>query len=109
MRLLPKLNEFVEMLRGYLQDMLYVAATGVSWPYGIAAACLSNFSARAAAKFYDNLSLCIEPVHMARLVVFRIRNKSNTVKPNRAHANRILPKSARLAFRPRPVLDRGRR
>ena len=78
------------MLRCYQQDVLHVAAARISWSHSITSVRLCNLSPGFIAKFHDHFNLGIEPMYMMRLVVFRIRDKSNSVEPNRTHSKRIL-------------------
>jgi hypothetical protein len=90
MRFSPKLNELIEILGRRLQDVLHIAATRIAGPYRVVPICQSNFSVGPIAKFHNYFRLRIESMHMARLMIFRIREKPNAIEPERPHTKRIL-------------------
>jgi hypothetical protein len=78
----PKLDELIEMLGRRPQNMLHIAATRIARPYRVIPIRQSNLSAMPFTKFHDYFGLCIESVHMARIMIFRICNKPNPIEPN---------------------------
>jgi hypothetical protein len=78
---LPKSDELVKVRRGNLQNVLHVAPPGVAGPHGIAAIRLRHVSSRARTKLNNDLCLGVKPMHVAWLVVLRVRNKTNAVEP----------------------------
>ena len=80
MRILPKFHQFIEVLGGYQQDVFYVAAAGIPGANSVPPIGKRDRSFGSVVKSDNRFYFCIESVHMARLVVFRIGNKSNPVR-----------------------------
>ena len=70
------------MLYRNQQDVLHIAPARVSWSYRIAPIRPRNLAHGSIAKLHDYFNLCIKSVHMARIMIFRIRNKPNPIEPN---------------------------
>ena len=77
------------MLCRYLQDVLYIAAARISGPYSIASIRTRNLLLRFVAEFHHDFSLRIESMHVAGLMILKVRDKPNTIEPNRTDAPRI--------------------
>src|ERR1035437_6023354 len=73
----PKLDELVEMLCRYLQDVLYIAAARISGPYSIASIRTRNLLLRFVAEFHHDFSLRIESMHVAGLMILK-RSEEHT-------------------------------
>ena len=71
------------------QDVLHIAAARIAGPYSIASIRPRNLFLRFDVEFHDNFSLRIESMHVAGLMIFRVRDKPYAIEPNRAHAPRI--------------------
>ena len=86
--LLPKLNQFFEIPRRNRQYMAHTRHANVARPDGIPS--VSQGDSAVHSKIDDHLSLCIETMHMAGLMVHRVGGKSDAVETNGAHAFPIL-------------------
>ena len=76
------------MSRRHLQDVLYVAATGLSRSNCVDAVSECDFSRRFS-KFDYHFNFGIKSVHMKWLVILRIGDKSYSVETYRAHIDKI--------------------
>jgi hypothetical protein len=77
---LPKPDKLIKMLGRQLQNVLYIASSCIAGAYGIASVRQRNLPPRCVAKLHNHLNLGIKPVNMARLMIFRIRDKPYTVE-----------------------------
>ena len=102
MRLSPQSNQFVKVLRGYIQNPPHIGAFGSAWPHGIISGSQRNFVYNPSAKFENHLGLRIEAVYVAGLMVLWIGDKSNSIEPERAHAPSI--QRDRPSKKPIPLL-----
>jgi hypothetical protein len=78
------------MFSRHLQDMFHIPATGITGSDRIVSGRQSNLSTGPLAKFHDHFRLGIESMHMSRFMVLWIGDKTNTIEPKGAHAERIL-------------------
>src|ERR1035437_5892007 len=88
MYVLPKCNEFAEVLRHDPQYVLHIAPFGTSRPCSVPSISQCNRFV-SLTKFHDGLRLRLESMHMAGLVVLRICEEANAVEPERTHEARI--------------------
>lgn len=64
----------------HLQDVLHVAAARIARSNRVRTASQGHLSC-SLTKFYYRLDLGVKSMHMNRLVILRVCNKSNTVEP----------------------------
>jgi len=78
------------MHRRNLQDVPNITMACIAGSHGIGSIRSRYLSLWPVAKFHNHLSLGIESMHVAGLMIFRICYKPNPVEPNRTHVSRIL-------------------
>ena len=62
--------------------MLYIAPACIAGTNSIDPTRLRNLSARPLTEIDNYFGLCVKPMHVTRLMIFRIGNKSNPIEPN---------------------------
>jgi hypothetical protein len=76
----PKPNQLVKIGCRDLQDVFHIGATCIPRSNRVGAVSQSDLSS-AFPKFNNGFDLGIKPVDMNRLVILRIRDKSNSIEP----------------------------
>lgn len=84
----PKFHQYIEMVRRNLQNMLHVTAAGTRGPNRIRAIGQCNFSC-GFTQCDNHFRLRVKPMHVDRLVILRVSDKSNALEPNRSHVFKI--------------------
>jgi len=81
--LLPKKDQFVEVLRRDRKHMAHVCSARVRWADGV-----GSFGKRHPStpqEIDNNFDLGVETMQVARLVIHGVDNESNTLDPDGAH------------------------
>jgi hypothetical protein len=84
----PKLNQLVKVRGRDAEDMPDVASAGVPRTDCITPSGQRNLTGNYA-KLHDGFRFGVKPVHVDGLVILRISEESNALKPNRTHNSKI--------------------